>query len=83
MDREFLQERIEATKALIVSYEEGLAAFSEGIQSYTLDTGQGRQVVTRADIGNMNRVVNSLYNRLTVLRARLEGGTTSIARPQF
>lgn len=84
MDSAFLLARITATKAAIVAYEDALLALSaaNGVQSYTLDTGQDRQTVTRADIGSLNRAVDSLYNRLATLEARLYGGSTQ-ARPAW
>lgn len=82
MDREFLAERVTVTKALIVAYEDAVAALAvaNGVQSYTLDTGQSKQTVTRADVPNLNTMLASLYNRLATLEARLTGGTV-IARP--
>ena len=77
MDRDFIVGRIIATKALIVAYEDAVQALGDngGIQSYTLDTGQSRQVVTRADIPGLNRMIDSLYNRCATLEARLSGAT--------
>jgi len=40
MDKAFLKERIEKTKALIVAYEDALLAIAGGAQHYRLDTGQ-------------------------------------------
>jgi len=84
MDRAFIQERITVTKALIVEYETAVTelGIQGGIQSYTLDTGQSRQTVTRADIPALNRMLDSLYNRLATFEARLKGGTTT-ARPAW
>ncbi len=80
MDRAFLVDRITATKAQIVAYEDALLAFGTNgaIQSYTLDTGQSRQTVTRADLSTMNKVLDGLYNRCATLEARLTGGTTQV-----
>lgn len=82
MDRDFIVQRITATKALIVAYEDALTALGNdgGIQSYTIDTQQTRQTVTQADIPRLNDLVTSLYNRLATLEARLNG-TAIIARP--
>lgn len=84
MDRAFIQERIVVTKALIVVYEEAVTALGVqgGVLSYTLDTGQSRQTVTRTDIPNLNRMLDSLYNRLATLQARLTGGAVT-ARPAW
>lgn len=84
MDRAFIKERITATKALIVAYEDAVTALGTqgGVVSYTLDTGQSRQTVTRADISSLNRMLDSLYNRLATLEARLYGATLT-ARPAW
>lgn len=83
MDSEFLQQRIEATKALIVAYEDAVTALTTGgVQSYTLDTGQSRQTVTRLEIATLQRNIDSLYNRLVTLQARLNGGAVSV-RPAW
>lgn len=82
MDRTFTLERIAVTKALIVAYENAILALSaaNGVESYSLDTGQDRQSVTRANIPGMQKMLDGLYNRLATLEARVYGGTTQ-ARP--
>ena len=84
MDREFIKERIAATKALIVAYEDAVTALGTqgGVVSYTLDTGQSRQTVTRADISSLNRMLDTLYNRLATFEARLYGASLT-ARPAW
>lgn len=83
MDSEFLKQRIDATKALIVAYEDATTALvSGGVQSYTLDTGQSRQTVTRFDLVMLNNTLDSLYNRLVTLQARLDGGSVNV-RPAW
>lgn len=83
MDSEFLQQRIDATKALIVAYEDAVTALvSGGVQTYTLDTGQSRQTVTRLELATLNRNIDSLYNRLATLQARLNGGSVTV-RPAW
>jgi Mg2+ and Co2+ transporter CorA len=84
MDRDFLQERIDATKAQIIAYEDAATALaSGGVQSYTLDTGQSRQTVTRLDLRALQDKIDSLYNRLATLEARLNGSGTVTARPAW
>lgn len=84
MDRDFLIARIEVTKGLIVAYEDAVLALSaaNGVQSYTLNTGQSTQTVTRSDVSSLNAMLNSLYNRLATMEARLKGGTTHV-RPAW
>lgn len=84
MDRAFIQARIDATKAEIIAYEDAaLALATGGVQSYTLDTGQTRQTVTRLDLSSIQRTIDSLYNRCATLEARLNGSGTVTARPAW
>lgn len=84
MDAAFLQARIDATKAQIIAYEDAATALaSGGVQSYTLDTGQSRQTTTRLDLDNLQKTIDSLYNRLATLEARLNGSGTITARPAW
>lgn len=72
----YIQARITATEALIDAYEAAaLALGTGGAQSYTLDTGQSRQTVTKLDLIQINKTLEGLYNRLVTLQARLSGGT--------
>ena len=80
----FLQERIAATKALIVVYEDALTALvTNGVQRYALDTGQSRQDVTKLDVPKLNAQLDGLYNRLATQQARLNGSGVTIVRPAF
>ena len=84
MDIAFLQERITKTKALIVAYEDAVTALvTNGVQRYTLDTGQSRQDVTKIDVPKLNTQIDGLYNRLCTLQARLDGSGSGIARPAW
>lgn len=76
--REWLEARVTATKALIVAYENAILALAGGAQSYSLDTGQTRQTVTKADLGSLRLQLNELENRLSVLDARLCGAGTNV-----
>lgn len=70
---DWLIARIEKTKTLIEAYEDAMVALSTGAQSYSLDTGQTRQTVTKANLSEMRNAVLILENRLATLEARLEG----------
>ena len=84
MDAAFIQERITATKALIILYEDAVTALvTGGVESYTLDTGQSRQTVTKLDINNLNKALDTLYNRCATLQARLTGSGSTTARPAW
>jgi len=84
MDRTFLADRITAIKAAIIAYEDAIIALgTAGVQSYTLDTGQTRQTVTRLEVSSLQRTVDRLYNTLATLEARLTGCGTVHARPAW
>lgn len=83
MDRSFIQGRIDATKLQIVAYEDAALALAAGVQSYTLDTGQSRQTVTKLDLSAIQKNIDSLYNRCTTLGARLNGGGTVTVKPAW
>lgn len=83
-DRQFWLDRIEKTKALIIAWEDAeLALSAGGVQSYTLDTGQTRQTVTKADLGTIRNTIDSLLNRLVTLEARLGNGGVVNVRPAW
>jgi len=74
VDGTFLQERIDKIKALIVVYEDALTALiTGGAQSYTIDTGQTRQTVTKFDAPALRTTLEGLYNQLATLQARSTG----------
>jgi hypothetical protein len=75
--------RIEAIKLQIVAYEAAMLSLGTGaVQSYQLDTGQTRQLVTKANLASMKLTVESLYNQLSTLEARVCGAGV-YARPGF
>lgn len=83
MDREFVQARIDATKAQIVATEDAVLALTTGqVLSYSLDTGQTRQTVTKQDLVRLQGMLDGLYNRLETLCARLNGGSVNL-RPDW
>ena len=83
MDVATTQASLAATKLAITAYEAAqLALITGGVQSYLLDTGQTRQTVTKLDLKDMQKALDMLYNRCTMLTARLNGAVT-IARPAW
>lgn len=83
MNREFIQARITATQAQIIAYEAATEALaSGGVQSYTLDTGQSVQKVTKLDLEWIGDALNGAYNRCATLEARLNGGSVT-GRPAW
>lgn len=83
MDTSFLDDRITATKELIVSYEGALAACaSEEMQSYTLNTGQTIQTANLKNEQAITNVLGRLMNQLVVLEARRYGSAVQV-RPSY
>jgi hypothetical protein len=70
-DREWITDRINATRALIVKYEAALDAFAMGAQSYSLDTGQTRQTITKQQLGSVQLTLSRLESRLSTYEMRL------------
>lgn len=84
MDIAFLKEQITATKAQILEAQNAQSALlADQIFSYSMDTGQGRTTVTKQTVGQLNALIDSLYNRLTTLQARLNGDNVLIVRPGY
>lgn len=74
MSREFWQARLEATQAQIILYEDAIMQLSTGaVQSYSLNTSQTTQTVTRFDLNRLQVTLDSLYNRYATLKARIDG----------
>lgn len=77
MNQKFLEERIQATKEMIIAYEDAILNLQQdGTQSYTLNTSQTTQTVTKFDTNRLQATLDGLYNRLTILENRLTGGGT-------
>jgi hypothetical protein len=81
-DSTWIQERIDATKALIVEYEAAMLALSSGAQSYTLNTGETSQTVMKSGLGSVRETLSMLENRLAHYQAKLCGSGV-IMRPGF
>ncbi len=80
----FLQDQITVIETAITAYTNALVALGDGILSYTLDTGQTRQTVTKADIGTINKTLDSLYNRRDIFMQRTGATCSTIrVRPSF
>jgi hypothetical protein len=85
VDEEWVQARITATKDLIVAYESAILALSTagGAQSYSLDTGQTRQSVTRADLSSMRIALDGLEARLAYYQNQLSGCGSFAVKPAW
>jgi len=83
VDTTFLEERIAAVKARILLWESAITQISTGaMQSFTIDTGQTRKVVTMANITEARNAMDAEYSLLYALEARCYGGSVT-ARPDF
>lgn len=84
MSREFLKQRIEVTKNIIVEYETAILTLNTtSAISYTLNTSQTTQTVTKRDVAGLQASLNGLYNQLATLEARLTGSGVVIAGPAW
>lgn len=80
-DREWLEQRIAAKKAAIVAFETAMSTLAGGAQSYSLDTGQTRQVVTKANLTEMRNAIAQLESDISTLQMRLNGCARFYVRP--
>jgi hypothetical protein len=81
-DTEFWVSRVATIKAQLVAYDAMYLSFlsNGGQQSYKLDTGQEVVTVDRADLADMDAVMDSLLNRLDVacIRAGLQSSSVFV-----
>lgn len=70
-DTTWITDRINATKALIIKYEAAIDALSTGAQSYQLDTGQTRQLVSKVQLPSLQSTLSGLESRLATYQQRL------------
>lgn len=83
-DAAFWQARLDKTVVLIGIYEDAIDAIGiGGAVSYTLDTGQSKQTVTKFDLVKLNETLDSLNNRYATIQARLNGCGVTINGPAF
>ena len=76
MDRAFLTKRKEKLGLIIEAFEDAILKLSMegGVQSYSLDTGQSKQMVTRSDVEKMKEVLDGYVNQYNNYCLRLNGG---------
>lgn len=79
-DNDWLDKRIAKVEAMIEAHEDAITAVVGGAQSYSLDTGQTRQTVTKANLAEMRIALAELENRRAELRLR-RFGASFVARP--
>lgn len=74
----YWEDRIAIVRALILKYDAALDALASGVFSYSLDTSQTRQTVTRQNIVSLKNTRDGLLNELATLEARVCGAGVSV-----
>lgn len=83
-DSEWIEARLAGARATVVALETAINALTvDGVASYTIDTGQTRQTVTRQNVAELRNSLSAAENRLTVLEARYCRGGRFQAKPGF
>jgi hypothetical protein len=80
-DRAFWQGRLDKKKEQLAAYDDAITALAGGAQTYSLDTGQTRQVVTKANLTEMRNMIAHLETEIATLQNRLGGCSTFQVRP--
>lgn len=72
----FWEDELTNARIMLVEVEKAINTFNSngGIQSYTIDTGQDKQTVTRADIKSLYEQRKRLLSDIQTLEARLRIG---------
>lgn len=82
MDATFIQARIIYYEGLIVILETAIETISSGtVRSYTINTGQTTETVTKKNLAELTNRLDWAYMRLDYWNARLNGGVTIQVRP--
>lgn len=76
----FWSDQLVTAKQLAGVYNAAILALAvNGVQSYQLDTGQTRQLVTKINLASLRLVRDGLLNEVATLEARLYGaGVTRV-----
>ena len=74
----YAQKVEQAVAALTASLKDG-----NGIQSYTIDTGQDKQTVTRADLSSLRSVIYNLQKEIAAMEMQLYGNAPRIIQPGY
>lgn len=85
---EWVTSRITWTQNAIIATEAAIVALVGGAQSYTLDTGQTRQVVTKVNLSELRNMLAYLKEQLEEQEAELAAingtsGRTGYAVPLY
>jgi hypothetical protein len=82
-DREWDEQALADIEPLIRAYRAALRALDSGVQSYSLDTGQTRQTVTKVNLTELRKTLAALESDRRLIRQRLGYGGSVIVTPEF
>ncbi len=83
-DNTTLKAQLAKLNILIDAYIDAITAITTGEQqSYSLDTGQSKQTVTKLNVSSFIKTYTALLNACTMLEVRLNGGGSVTVRPQW
>ena len=78
----FICAQAAALEQLIIEYQNAALDLAQNkIQSFSFDTGQTKETVTKASVKLLQDTTDQLYNRYVVLCNRCTGQNVVIARP--
>ena len=82
MDSTFLDDRITFFEGLIVVLEGAISGLStDQKKSYTINTGQTTETVTKRDLSMLTSKLDWAYQRLDYFNMRRDGGVSIYVRP--
>jgi len=67
--------------ALAAAMEAELLLSAGTVKSYSLDTGQTKQDVTKKDLGSIKNMISTLLNRRDIYSARVNGTGAALLTP--
>ena len=78
---EFYQARLTKTEEQLAAVDAAILLVVGGAQSYSLDSGQTRQMVTRASLGQLQTMKVHLENSVQDLLQKLNGDGAIVIQP--
>lgn len=83
-DREAAEEELALLKEMLAEMRAAWRAIVVGgSQSYTINTGQTTQTVTKLNVSSMRLSIQALQNEIRMLEHQLCGGASRYFRPGF
>jgi hypothetical protein len=78
----FWADRVAVAMTMLAAYDAAILALIGGAQSYQLDTGQTRTLVSKVNLASLRIARDGLLNEISTLEARARGASTRIV-PNF